>query len=275
MQATSKKSPDLRSLTKRLESFVEQGCSAENVSSMERRVANFRKDPNRRRDALSTSLMKEYRDSGSKEAFALLYELNYNDFQRRIYHHLRRVYNPVDVADILQEVFFNVYRYPFNFKPNQSTAFRNWTHTIIRNTVLKHSRRAQRDRVLPIEVSEGESDETLLVDPVDEQVHTPCEISIEKEEADDLRRAWILYLHLYQEAFRCLAPREKRVLHLTEVEQLSYKEIAAQVGGRPENMKMIVFRARQKIYKVMKNKLAAVQDGLDRNAIDRSRSVLN
>ncbi|KAA3611672.1 MAG: RNA polymerase sigma factor [Planctomycetota bacterium] len=233
----------------------------------------FQTNPKTRRDALSTSLMKTFRDSGSKEAFTLLYELNYHDFQRRIYHHLRRVYNPVDASDVLQEVFFNVYRYPFNFKPNSASAFRNWTHTIIRNTVLKYSRKAQRNRTLPFDTpnrySFGDQEDFMVQEPEDTQAVNPLAYTENLEEEEAVGRAWYLYLQLYLEAFRSLSPREKRVLHLTEVEGLPYREIAPLVGGRPANMKMIVFRARQRIFQRMKARFQLFEGNLRRFRRDR------
>lgn len=216
------------------------------------------------RDAVSTLLMEAYKASGSKEAFALLYELNHEDFLRLIYHHLRRAYYPVDAADILQEVFFNVYRYPFKFKPDRSSAFRNWTHSIIRNTVLKHSRRAQRDRVLPLGIQERETDETLVIEPADESAVTPLEDSAAREAADTLAGSWLLYLGFYLDAYRCLTPREKRVLFLVEVEGRPYRDAAELVGVRVENLKMMVFRARRKVHGIMQRKFQSAESEMDR-----------
>lgn len=216
---------------------------------------DYRVDPRTARDAVSTQLMETYRVSGSKDAFTLLYELNHEDFLKIIYHHLRRACFPLDASDILQEVFFNVYRYPFKFKPERPTAFRNWTHSIIRNTVLKHSRRAQRDRVLPLGMSGSAADEDRQVlEPVDTHARQPVDEVADEESAQNLVRAYQLYLHFYIQAYRLLTPREKRVLHMVEVQGLAYRDIAEQLDVRVENMKMIVFRARRKIHSIMKRK---------------------
>jgi DNA-directed RNA polymerase specialized sigma24 family protein len=45
---------------------------------------------------------------------------------------------------VLQEVFFNIYRYPHRFDCERDDAFRVWTATIVRNTVLKHLRSLSR-----------------------------------------------------------------------------------------------------------------------------------
>lgn len=223
------------------------------------------------RDALSTALMGTYRDTASKEAFSLLYELNQEDFLRLIYHHLRRSFYSVDPSDVLQEVFFNVYRYPFKFNPDRKTAFRNWTHSIIRNTVLKHSRRAQRDHFLSLGGGDADSEERRVVEMADDRASDPLMDTAEKEAEVNLVGAWRLYLHFYLDAYRCLTPREKRVLYLVEVETLPYREAAARVEVRVENLKMMVFRARRKIFTIMRRKFQSSQDTSDRQVLATQR----
>lgn len=260
MSLAPARTPQPNGFADRLEAFAAVQAREGADKSVLERVARFRAGMLGERDAISTWLMETYKATGSKEAFTLLYELNHEDFLRLIYHHLRRAYYPVDPADILQEVFFNVYRYPFKFKPDRSSAFRNWTHSIIRNTVLKHSRRAQRDRVLPIGVQERDTDDPLVIEPADENASTPFDSSAEREATTALTGSWMLYLSVYLEAYRCLTPREKRVLFLVEVDSLPYREAADRVGVRVENLKMMVFRARRKIYSIMKRKFQASED---------------
>lgn len=263
--------PRLEGFADRLGAFVAaspaEGPAAVGIARLSKLVAGYTKDPGRYRDAVSTLLMSIYKETASKEAFALLYELNHEDFLRLIYHHLKRSYYSVDPADVLQEVFFNVYRYPFKFKPDRNSAFRNWTHSIIRNTVLKHSRRAQRDRVLPIGSTDRDGEDLLPLELADDRTSTPLDDSAEREAAEDLAAAWRLYLHFYLQAYRCLTPREKRVLFLVEVEGLPYREAAGKVEVRVENLKMMVFRARRKIFTIMRRKFQAGQDAVDRLAM--------
>lgn len=222
----------------------------------------------RDRDQLSTDLMRIYRDSASNEAFSLLYELNNEGVLRLIFHHLRRSFYAVDAADVLQEVFFNIYRYPFKFKPDRPSAFRNWTHSIIRNTVLKHSRRAQRNHAVSLSTSaEKEQRDELPLELEDPGAASPLDSTAEREAHEDLIGAWMLYLHYYLHAYRCLTPREKRALYLVEVDGLPYKEAAAELKVRVENLKMMIFRARRKIHTVMKRQFTTGQNALDRRAV--------
>ncbi len=222
------------------------------------------------RDQLSTELMRVYRDSASNEAFGLLYELNNEGVMRLIFHHLRRSFYAVDAADVLQEVFFNIYRYPFKFKPDRPSAFRNWTHSIIRNTVLKHSRKAQRNHALSLSVTDREMDENVPRELEDESIANPLDATADREAHDDLVGAWSLYLHFYLHAYRCLTPREKRALFLVEADGLPYKEAAAKLDVRVENLKMMIFRARRKIFTIMKRQFSAGQNALDRQAVSRA-----
>jgi RNA polymerase sigma factor (sigma-70 family) len=209
------------------------------------------------RDRLSTELMGIFRATRSNEAFALLYELNQEGIQRLIYHHLRRSFFTVDAADVLQEVFFNIYRYPDRFDPAKTSAFRNWTHSIVRNTALKYSRRAQRNHVVSLGGGDSErEDDAAALDPADEHAHTPLEEAQQHESDHELTGAWLLYLHFYLDAFARLTPAEKRALYLVEVKGLPYRTAAAQLDLRVENLKMRIFRARRKVYTIMQRRFA-------------------
>ncbi len=210
------------------------------------------------RDRVSTELMGIYRTTRSNEAFSLLYELNQEGILRLIHHHLRRSFFTVDAADVLQEVFFNIYRYPDRFDPAKSAAFRNWTHSIVRNTSLKYSRRAQRNHVISLGLGpETDREEDLgALDPADEHAHTPLEEAQQHEADHELVGAWLLYLHFYLDAYSRLTPAEKRALYLVEVRGRPYKQAAAQLDLRVENLKMRIFRARRKVYTIMERRFA-------------------
>ncbi len=209
------------------------------------------------RDRVSTELMGIYRVTRSNEAFALLYELNQEGIQRLIFHHLRRSFFTVDAADVLQEVFFNIYRYPDRFDPSKPSAFRNWTHSIVRNTALKYSRRAQRNHVVSLGAGGNErEDDAGLLDPADEHGHTPLEEAQQHEADHELVGAWLLYLHFYLDAYARLTPAEKRALYLVEVRGPPYKTAAAQLDLRVETLTMRIFRARRKVYTIMQRRFA-------------------
>ncbi len=217
----------------------------------------------RERDRLSTELMAVFATERDNEAFAILFELNQEGVLLLVYHHLRRSFFNVDAQDVLQEVFFNIYRYPKNFDSTKPSAFRNWTHSIVRNTALKHSRRAQPDQ--------GQ-DEMPSLEPEDINGRTPLEETQAREAQEELVGAWMLYLHFYQEAYRCLTPQEKRALFLVEVDGKPYKEVAAELGVRVENLKMHIFRARRKIFTIMKRKFTLGEAHILRTAAQEAQA---
>ncbi|MDA0667278.1 MAG: RNA polymerase sigma factor [Planctomycetota bacterium] len=263
------KTEQLESIASRLKAFAAD-FSHERLLEFSERLGALN---TRERDRLSTDLMACYAVHESNEAFSLLYELNQEGVLGLIYHHLRRSFFSVDAQDILQEVFFNIYRYPKNFDSTKPSAFRNWTHSIVRNTTLKYSRKAQRNHVLSLTgpYRDGESDMPNL-EPEDVDGRTPLQESQARETNEELVGAWMLYLHFYQEAYRCLTPREKRALYLVEVDEMPYKDAAAKLDVRVENLKMRIFRARRKIFTIMKYKFAAGEAASDCGPVRHSRA---
>jgi RNA polymerase sigma-70 factor (ECF subfamily) len=203
------------------------------------------------RDALSTRLMEVFRSSQSRACFGLLYELNAAHLLVQVASRLRRYQSKSDPCDVLQEVFVNVYRYPHRFLCEREDAFRVWTATIVRNTVLKHLRSLGRS---------GRAEST--VEDLSEQPETRCAGplggAIERESERECARVYLIYLHLYLRFFSMLSAREQRAISLVEVDGLSYRDAASSLGIKLENLKMVIFRARRKIHRSMRR----VFDGL-------------
>jgi DNA-directed RNA polymerase specialized sigma24 family protein len=58
-------------------------------------------------------------------------------------------------------------------------------------------------------------------------------------------------------AFGTLSERERFVLQMVEVRQMRYHELASVIGTRPEALKMVVFRARKRVYDRVSGMLSA------------------
>ncbi len=203
------------------------------------------------RDAVSTRLMELYRRCASRACFGLLYELNSHHLLQQVTSRLRRYQSKADPGDVLQEVFFNIYRYPHRFNCEREDAFRVWTATIVRNTVLKHLRSLGRSGRAEVAFED--------VPEVPEVVaSSPLRGVIEQESARECHRVYLTYLHLYLRFYSMLSERERRAIHLVEVEGCSYREAASELGIKLENLKMVIFRARRKIHRSMRR----VFDGL-------------
>jgi RNA polymerase sigma factor (sigma-70 family) len=207
-----------------------------------------------RSDWLSTCLMETYKSTGDPAVFALLFELNRGAFMIAIQAQLRRSHHHVDAQDVLQEVFLNIYRYPHRFLSNEADAFRNWGHRIVRNTLLKFLKGQSRlSRFLDL-------DEEVL-QPEDRHTRSPERVASEAESAATVNNAYFLYLNLYLLHFHKLSAKERRALTLVEVEGVSYKDAAADLGIRLENLKMVIFRGRRKIFRGMEQSLERLSCG--------------
>lgn len=197
------------------------------------------------RDAVSTRLMEVFRLKTSRGAFGLLYELNSQHLLTQVAGCLRRYGSRTDPRDVLQEVFFNVYRYPHRFNSEREDAFRVWSAMIVRNTVLKHLRSQGRGGRSEVPFED-------LSDQPEERVPTPAGGAIERESTAECGRVYLTYLHLYLRFYSLLSVRERRAIHMVEVEEKSYREAAEELGIKLENLKMVIFRARRKIHRSMR-----------------------
>lgn len=201
-------------------------------------------DAQRLRSAAATALMDLYRASGSREAFDLLVEVAQPQLLARVRSRLRTLGSLLDPQEVLQDALVNVYRYPDRFLARHPGAFAAWSSTIIDNVIRRSLRRRNSGEVIasPMEILVQAADRHAL--PPDRQ----CE---DREQACETARAFSLLLACYLAAFEQLADRERYVLHMVEVRQMRYAELAALLSIRPEALKMVVFRARRRLFERM------------------------
>ena len=218
-----------------------------------------------RSDWLSTCLMEAYKNTGDSGVFALLFEINHPVFLIAVQSQLRRCFQRVDPQDVLQEVFLNIYRYPHRFLSDRADAFRNWGHRIVRNTLLKFLRgESRRSQVHSLD------DEIQHADP---RTRSPERAASESEGAVLVNQAYLLYLNLYMVHFGKLSGKEQRALSMVEVEGASYREAAEELGIRLENLKMVIFRGRRKIFRGMGRSLLELDAlGIDTDGASPGRT---
>lgn len=204
-------------------------------------------------DWLSTCLMDVFKRTGDQEACAILYELNAEGFlhaiRARLPHYLR-----IDANDVLQNAFVNILRYPHRFDASRADAFRNWGHSIVRNTLFANIRTTQQRREQYV------IDEALLPE-ADERTPGPAVVAQDHEFEETIEHARALYLALYLAHFERLGEKERRALTLVEAEGATYRTAAAEFGICVANFKMVVFRARRRIQRGMAESLAALERG--------------
>jgi len=228
-----------------------QGIPGEERDLMLAVLADTERSADSLRDALSTRLMECFRHDRNRDCFGLLYELNSGHIYSQVASRLRRYASKSDANDVLQEVFFNVYRYPHRFNCQREDAFRVWSAMIVRNTVLKNLRSQGRSGRAEIPFED-------LTDQPEARSQNPLSGAIEQESHAECARVYATYLQLYLRFYSMLSERECRALHLVEVDDLSYRAAAQELGIKLENLKMVIFRARRKIHRAMRR----VFDGL-------------
>ncbi len=214
-------------------------------------VTDRARAPESVRDAVSTRLMECFRLTMSRGAFGLLYELNGPHLLMQVSARLRRYGSHVDPGDVLQEVFFNVYRYPHRFDATREDAFRVWSAMIVRNTVLKHLRSLSRSGRAEVPY------EDLPEQPETNEV-SPLGGVIEDESREECARVYLNYLQLYLQFYSMLSDRERHALHLVEVKEWSYRQTAAELEIKLENLKMVIFRGRRKIFRGLNRTLSTL-----------------
>jgi RNA polymerase sigma factor (sigma-70 family) len=212
-----------------------------------------------RQDLVSSCLMNCYRNTGEPKVFAMLFDLNRASFLQAIQGKVRRSAGQVDPQDVLQEVFLNIYRYPRRFLCERADSFRNWGHRIVRNTMLKFFKgEARLQRFTPLDEDVGQR--------ADPHNRTPYRCAVEGESAELVDFAYLVYLNLYLVHFKRLSEKEQCALRMVEVEGASYKETAACLGIRLENLKMVIFRGRRKIFRGLQKSLLGFASPLAKHA---------
>lgn len=190
---------------------------------------------------LNTCLMDNFRCHRNLESYSLIYELNHREFLMVIGKRLRFLHASLEPTDILQDVFFSIFRYPHKFRDEKEFSFRNWSYSIIRNTILKHLRGSTTKAQI--------SSDSFTDNVEDEREIEPLATLEAAEDRDECGFRWILLLGNYLRAFDTLSEREKKALTLVEVENVRYREASERLAIKLENLKMVICRARKKIFR--------------------------
>jgi RNA polymerase sigma factor (sigma-70 family) len=193
------------------------------------------------RDACATRLMERFRRTGSREVFDALVSLTRDQLLHRVRARTRYLV-ALDPHEVLQDAYINIYCYPDRFDAARPGAFRAWSAAIVDNAVRRHLR-VSRNRVQvqtrPIEV---------LAQEPDHPARQPDTEAIAAETREEVGRAFRILLGFYLAAYHALTARERFVLQMVEVEGKRYADVASVLKTRPEALKMVVFRARRRIF---------------------------
>jgi RNA polymerase sigma-70 factor (ECF subfamily) len=160
-------------------------------------------------------------------AFTLLYERT----ARPLRAYLRRICNdPATADDLLQEVYLRYCRVrPAEVSEPET---RSYLFRIATNLATDHwRRRATRPRTVPLADPESEPG-AAQASPGDEESARIARRDVEK-------------------AFARLSPRERAMIWLAYFEGCDHREIALRIGSGPGSVRVLLFRARRKLARLL------------------------
>jgi RNA polymerase sigma-70 factor (ECF subfamily) len=131
----------------------------------------------------------------------------------------RRISNDQDVEDVLQNVFIRIYNN--SNKLSELNNIHAWVFTITRNTIIDYYRMQKHNSYF------GELSEYITI----------CENLVEKNTINEISQCLIMMMQFLPEKY-------KQALILTEIENLSQKELADKAGLSVSGAKSRVQRAR-------------------------------
>lgn len=150
-------------------------------------------------------------------------------YQDRLYNAAYRIMgDPASASDITQEAFITAYR---RLETYRGGSFRAWLLRIVTNTSYDELRRRQRRPATSLDDLSGvDSDDEP---PIPDDNPSP-EQSVQQSELH----------HAIQDCINALGSDQRAVLVLSDVEELSYQEIAEIVGATLGTVKSRLSRAR-------------------------------
>jgi RNA polymerase sigma-70 factor (ECF subfamily) len=172
-------------------------------------------------------IMQEFM-AGDNEAISLIF----TRYKSRIFNFcLRFLGNRADAEDITSDVFLKLFHRQYSLI--SGAKFSTWLFTIAHNACFSRLRKKK-----PVVFSDawnsdrGRSVEDMLPDPSD----SSSDKLISKERAEVLHKA-----------LNVLADEQKEALILKEFHHFSYLEIAEILGCSLDKVKVLIFRARERL----------------------------
>ncbi|MFT7463202.1 MAG: RNA polymerase sigma factor (sigma-70 family) [Pseudohongiellaceae bacterium] len=215
-------------------------------------------------DELARLLLDRFRSQNDSEAFSLLAELTHERLAQIASGIARRLSPTVDPDD-LQSTFIS--RLFTDLRGSERQPVRRFlalAHTSMKNAVydqLRHQKRAQVG---------GPRYQDSLSHPVD-----PADFAEEQEETALLSRFGRDITELTERCIHSLESREKNVLVAREILGMSYERVAAMLSLQPDQVGMIIRRARKQLADRMVAQLDSDLSGdMDDDAVARTRNLV-
>ena len=198
------------------------------------------KESSGREDASESSLQDDKlvksAVKGDQEAFKKLV----NKYQKPLYFHvLKMVKEHEQVEDLIQEAFVKAFDNLATY--NTDYAFSTWLYRITTNHTIDYLRKKKLKTTSindPVKTKEGE----MQIELGDKQAETDRDIIRSQRQK------------IIRHAINNLPEKYRIVIQLRHIEELSYQEISEQLDLPLGTVKAHIFRAREMLYKALKDK---------------------
>ena len=172
-------------------------------------------------------LIQEYQQ-GDKEALSMIF----CRYKRPILNFCLRILgNRADAEDVTGEVFLVLFSRKYVYQPEAK--FSTWLYTIARNLCITRIRKKR--KFLSFWVKKHQADELDYWDMADDK-ELPSEELQKKEMEGHVKKA-----------ITRLPVEQKEAIIFREYHDLSYEEIAQVLGCSLEKVKILIFRARERL----------------------------
>ena len=156
-----------------------------------------------------------------------------NEYQEQVFHIvLNMVQHTEDAEEITQDVFVDVFRKPDAFRGEAQVS--TWLYRIAVNKSIDHLRKKQR------------RNRWMGIWPVKEQTPEPPDFIHPGIIAENREKSVYLF-----RAMKQLPPNQHAAWTLSEIENLSYKDIAEVLNLSLSSVESLIFRARQNLRKIL------------------------
>ena len=174
-------------------------------------------------------LIAEY-EAGNMSALEEIFQR----YKTRILNYaLRLLSNLADAEDVVGEVFFVLTSRKYDYKPRAQVRFSTWLYTVAHNLCMDKARRRKKTLFLWFG-KEDQTEELSLADP-----NPPASETAQKSDTEEIIR----------EAVENLPLKYREAIVLREYQNLTYEEIAAVLGVTLSQVKVDIFRARERLRK--------------------------
>ena len=201
-------------------------------------------NPNFSKRAQEDYELVQQAQKGDEMAFAQLMKR----YRNKVYYMmLQNVNNPTDAEDLMIEAFGKAFKSIDKYSPK--FAFSTWLYRIARNNYIDFIRR-NHDGGITFEPNHEDYNQTATDDKVNAN-YLQIESADASPDEDLIRKQKESIL---KAIIKELKPRYRRLIEMRYYEEKSYEEIAEELQIQVGTLKAQLFRARELIYNILRNK---------------------